>query len=154
MGLATTNSTAQSLNYVATNTSVPSLVDGVHHFVVTTSAAGVTVTMDGTEVLSYATTLPPYVLVGFTGATGGFADIHQVQNVAITAGPPPPVPAVTGVSPSSGSTAGGTDVTISGSGFSGASGVNFGGVAGDEFLGRQRRVDHGDGRRRAPGPWT
>ncbi len=116
---------------------MPSLVDGVHHFVVTTSATGVTVTMDGAQVLSYATTLPPYVLVGFTGATGGFADIHQVQNVSITAGPPPPVPAVTGVSPSSGSTAGGTVVTITGSGFSGASAVKFGGVAGDELLGGQ-----------------
>ena len=96
------------MNYVTTNTSVASLVTGVHHFVVTTSATGLTVTMDGTQVLSYTTSLPPYVLVGFTGATGGFNDIHQVQNVSITAGPPPPVPAVTGVSPATGSTAGGT----------------------------------------------
>ena len=48
--------------------------------------------MDGTQVLDYDTTLPPYVLLGFTGATGGFNDVHQIQNVAITAGPPPPPP--------------------------------------------------------------
>ena len=109
----------------------------MHHFVVTTTATGLTVTMDGAQVLSFATTLPPYVLVGFTGATGGFNDIHQVQNVSITAGPPAPVPAVTAVSPASGPTTGGTVVTISGSGFTGANAVKFGGVAGHEFLGRQ-----------------
>src|SRR5262249_36935324 len=41
--------------------------------------------------------------------------------------------AVSGVSPTSGSTAGGTSVTISGSGFTGASAVSFGGVAAAGF---------------------
>ena len=94
---------------MATNTTVPSLIGGVHHFVVTTTATGLTVSMDGTQVLTYTTRLPPYVLVGFTGATGGINDIHQVQNVSITAGPPPPMPTVNGVSPASGPTTGGTD---------------------------------------------
>ena len=126
VGIATASPPAQSLNYVRTNSTVPSLVGGVHHFVVTTSSTGLTVSMDGTQVLTYTTSLPPYVLVGFTGATGGFNDIHQVQNVSITAGPPPPVPTVTGVSPSSGPITGGTTVTITGTGFSGATAVNFG----------------------------
>jgi hypothetical protein len=39
-----------------------------------------------------------------------------------------PVPTVTGVSPSSGAAAGGTTVTITGSGFTGATGVSFGGT--------------------------
>jgi hypothetical protein len=39
-----------------------------------------------------------------------------------------PVPAITSVSPSSGSTTGGTPVTIKGSGFTGATGVAFGNV--------------------------
>ena len=82
------------LNYVATNTNIPSLRNTVHHFVVTTTSTGITVTMDGTQVLSYTTTLPPYVLVGFTGGTGGGNDVHQVQNVAITSGPPPAAPTV------------------------------------------------------------
>ncbi len=67
VGIATTNSPMQSLNYVATNSSIPSLRNTVHHFVVTTTSTGITVTMDGTQVLTYATTLPPSVLVGFTG---------------------------------------------------------------------------------------
>jgi hypothetical protein len=40
-----------------------------------------------------------------------------------------PVPAVTGISPSSGSTAGGTVVTLTGTGFTAGNGVSFGGVA-------------------------
>ena len=84
---------------MTTNSSIPSLLNTVHHFVVTTTSTGITVTMDGIQVLNYATSLPPYVLVGFTAATGGFNDIHQVQNVSITAGPPPPVPTVTGGEP-------------------------------------------------------
>jgi large repetitive protein len=40
-----------------------------------------------------------------------------------------PAPAVTGLSPSSGTTAGGTAVTISGTNLSGATGVSFGGTA-------------------------
>ena len=44
------------------------------------------------------TNLPPYVLLGFTGGTGGFNDIHEVENVLITAtGYPPAPPTVTGV---------------------------------------------------------
>jgi hypothetical protein len=85
--------------------------------------------MDGTQVLAYATKLPPQVLVGFTAATGGFNDIHQVQNVRITTGPPPPAPAVTSVSPSSGPTTGGTSVTITGTALTGATSVKFGSTA-------------------------
>jgi hypothetical protein len=44
-----------------------------------------------------------------------------------------PVPSVTGVSPSSGTNAGGTSVTVSGSGFTGASAVYFGSVAAASF---------------------
>ncbi|HEY6294241.1 MAG TPA: IPT/TIG domain-containing protein, partial [Streptosporangiaceae bacterium] len=44
--------------------------------------------------------------------------------------PPTPAPVVTGISPSSGTTAGGTSVTISGKNLSSATGVSFGGKAG------------------------
>jgi hypothetical protein len=122
------------LNYVTTNSSIRSLVDTLHHFVVTTSATGLTVSMDGTMVLNYATALPPYVLLGFTGATGGGVDVHQVQNVAITGGPPPPVPTVTGVSPSSGPSTGGTTVTVTGTGLLSAVGVKFGNTQAANFV--------------------
>ena len=46
----------------------------------------------------------------------------------ITATPAPP-PQVTGISPASGAAAGGDSVTISGSGFTGATEVDFGGVS-------------------------
>jgi len=54
------------------------------------------------------------------------------DNFTYTAAPPPPPPAppvVTGVSPAIGSTAGGTGVTITGTGLSGATGVSFGSAA-------------------------
>ncbi|MGA2837796.1 MAG: IPT/TIG domain-containing protein, partial [Acidimicrobiales bacterium] len=44
-----------------------------------------------------------------------------------------PVPAVTGLSPASGTTLGGTVVTITGSGFTAASSVRFGPVAATSF---------------------
>ncbi len=59
---------------------------------------------------------------GGTSATNPPAD--QFMFVA------PPVPTVTGVSPTSGSTAGGTTVTVTGTGFTGATVVKFGTVAG------------------------
>jgi len=83
---------ANELNYVTTNSSIPSLRNVVHHFVVTTSSTGMTVTMDGTQVLTYTGSLPPSVLVGFTAGTGGANDVHQVQNVSITTGGRPPHP--------------------------------------------------------------
>ena len=98
----------------------------MHHFVVTTFSTGLNVTMDGAQVLTYATSLPPTVLVGFTGGTGGLNDIHAVQNVSITAGPPPPSPTVTGVNPNTGPSTGGTPVTVSGTNLTGASAVDFG----------------------------
>ncbi len=45
----------------------------------------------------------------------------------------PPAPTVTGVSPSTGSTAGGSSVTITGTNFTGASAVKFGTVAATSF---------------------
>ena len=133
VGIAATTPRQPSLNYVATNASVPALRNTVHHVTIATNSTGIVVTMDGNPVLNYATSLPPQVLVGFTAATGGATDVHQVQNVAITTGPPPPAPAVTGVSPTSGPSSGGTSVTITGSALMGASSVKFGSAAATAF---------------------
>ncbi len=57
------------LNYVATNTSIPSLENATHHFVVTTTSTGITVTMDGTQVLNYG--LPACRPTSLWGSRGG-----------------------------------------------------------------------------------
>ena len=89
MGIATGQGPRRAhCNTSPTNSSIASLRNTVHHFVVTTFSTGLTVTMDGSQVLTYATSLPASVLVGFTGGTGGLTDIHAVQNVSITAGHP------------------------------------------------------------------
>jgi len=134
VGIATgPGPTSDSLGYVTTNSSIPALRNTVHHFVVTTFSTGMSVTMDGNQVLSYATSFPSTVLVGFTAGTGQHTDVQAVRNVSITAGPPPPAPTVTGVSPSSGPSTGGTSVTISGTNLTGASAVNFGGMPASSF---------------------
>jgi hypothetical protein len=46
---------------------------------------------------------------------------------------PTPAPTVTGISPSSGTTAGGTSVTVTGTNFTGATGVTIGGTAATSF---------------------
>ncbi len=134
VGIATGQGpTAGTLQYVTTNSSIASLRSTVHHFVVTTFSTGLTVTMDGSQVLTYATSLPASVLVGFTGGTGGLTDIHAVKNVSITSGTPPPAPTVTGITPASGPSAGGTSVTLRGTNLTGASEVDFGAMPASAF---------------------
>ena len=55
-----------------------------------------------------------------------------------------PAPTVTGVSPNTGPTAGGTSVTITGTNFTGATAVKFGGTAATVVHGQQRHLDHRD----------
>jgi hypothetical protein len=140
VGIATTNTAQQQLNYVATNTTVPTIRNTVHHVVVTTTAAGIAVSMDGAQVLTYAPPagMPPWVLLGFTGATGGFNDNHDFQNIAITAGSPLSPPTVTGIDPNNGLNSGGGIVAITGTGFGGAgllgvTAVSFGTTAATSF---------------------
>jgi hypothetical protein len=71
---------------------------------------------------------PVDVVVTAPGGTSPTGSADQFTYLAVTA------PAVTGLSATSGSTAGGTTVTLSGSGFLGATGVFFGGVAAASVL--------------------
>ncbi len=59
---------------------------------------------------------------------GGTSGAAHFTYKAKQAPPPPAAPTVTGISPASGSTAGGTTVTISGTNLGGATGVSFGGT--------------------------
>jgi IPT/TIG domain len=62
-------------------------------------------------------------------AVGHVLNSTLVESTAAPSTNPPPVPAVTGVTPNSGPPVGGTPVTITGSGFTGATWVTFDGIS-------------------------
>jgi hypothetical protein len=41
------------------------------------------VSVDGVQVINVAVTLPPSVLIGFSGGTGGSTDVHTISNTTI-----------------------------------------------------------------------
>jgi hypothetical protein len=87
-------SASNLLHWLATSTAVPSLRSGTHRIKVQALSGTITVWVDDTQVLSDAVTLPPKVLLGFTGGTGGLTDVHMVAGVVIsgkasTVEPPP-----------------------------------------------------------------
>jgi hypothetical protein len=72
------------LTFAATK-NVPGLRTGSHVIGVSVSAGTITVTVDGTQVLSKAVAVPPTVRIAFTGATGSKTDNHLVSKASITA---------------------------------------------------------------------
>ncbi len=62
----------------------------------------------------------------------GYSDFDAYFKVIID--PPAPVPTVTGISPDIGPTTGGTSVTITGTNFTGATGVSFGGTSAASYI--------------------
>jgi hypothetical protein len=71
------------LHWLATTSSVRSLL-GPDQVTIVLDSGVLTVTIDGTQVMSQAVTVGPKVLVGFTGSTGSLTDIHSVSNVSIS----------------------------------------------------------------------
>ena len=71
-----------TMHWLATTTTVPSL-RAKRHVVVEVLGGTLTVTVEGVKVLTQAVTLPPQVLLGFSGGSGGSTDNHQVANVSI-----------------------------------------------------------------------
>jgi hypothetical protein len=99
------------------------------------------VTFGGIDATSFAVNSATQITAVAPPDAAGTWDV-QVINPAGTSNPDSAdrftytlasTPAVTGVSPSSGSTAGGTTVTVTGSGFTGATAVTFGSVAATSF---------------------
>src|SRR5262249_18543636 len=93
------------------------------------NATGFTVLSDG----SLTATAPAHAAgtVDITVTTpGGTSAITSADHFSYVAAA---VPAVTGISPNPGPTAGGTSVTVTGTGFTGATAVSFGGVAATSF---------------------
>jgi hypothetical protein len=78
-------SSGGDLTYLATATDIPDLRTGTHAVHITAGGGTLTVSIDGTQVISTAVDLPSSVLVGLTAATGGGAyDLHAATNVAVT----------------------------------------------------------------------
>jgi hypothetical protein len=86
VGIVNDLTAVDSLHFVASASVVPAL-RATNHVVVTVSSGQISVSINGAVVVSAAVSLPPNVLVGFTGSTGGLTDRHAVDNIAITAGP-------------------------------------------------------------------
>jgi hypothetical protein len=83
-----TSAVPDAMHWLATSTAVPSLRTK-RHVVVEVLNGVLTVKVEGVQVISQAVTLPPQVLLGFSGGSGGATDNHQVSNVAIAGDPPP-----------------------------------------------------------------
>ena len=81
------------------------------------------------------------------------SDTAIVKSSPYSVGSPPPRPVVSGVSPAEGPAAGGTNVTISGSGFSSATTVKFGLTTGGASI-TGRGPDYGSPRLPRPGSGT
>jgi hypothetical protein len=88
-----------------------------------TPASNITVSSDRTQIT--ATSPAGTGTVPITVTTAGGSAHDQFTYI--------PPPTVTGISPSNGSSAGGTTVIITGTGFTGATGVSFGGTAASSF---------------------
>lgn len=68
-----------------------------------------------------------------TESDQGAAILALAQKLAVSTPAPSTVPVVTAISPANGSIAGGAAVTVTGTGFTGATSVNFGTVAATSF---------------------
>jgi hypothetical protein len=85
IGLST-GTTDGVLTYVATATDVPDLRSGTHRIAISATGGSVTVSVDGGRVISAGVSLPPSVLVAFTGSTGGATDQHVIRDASVTSG--------------------------------------------------------------------
>jgi hypothetical protein len=97
----------------------------------TWNGAGTTMTFTPTAPLAASTSYTANVSTEATDLAGN--PLQGAATWSFTTAAVTPPPSVTGVSPVSGPIAGGTSVTITGSGFTGATAVAFGGAAASSF---------------------
>ncbi len=81
------------LHWLATANLTAPLQGATHHVKVTTAAGTMTVSIDGTSVLSQAVTLPPSAFLGFSAGTGGATNRHAISHLVVKAGSEAPQPA-------------------------------------------------------------
>jgi Abnormal spindle-like microcephaly-assoc'd, ASPM-SPD-2-Hydin len=81
-------STASAMTAVASNTSIPTLRNATNTIKITvTTASHIVVTINGTQVLDAAVTLPGKTLVAFTAGSGSLTDTHTAASPTITYSP-------------------------------------------------------------------
>lgn len=86
IGVATgaSSSDRRILTWAATTTAILALRNIVRHIQVTVLDQQLTVSVDGSQVLTTRVILPAKTQLGFTGSDGGKTDRHAVSNVVIT----------------------------------------------------------------------
>jgi hypothetical protein len=79
-------STTSAMTAIASNKSIPTLRNAGAHTIgiMVTSSSHIVVTIDGTQVMDAAVTLPASTLVSFTAGTGSMTDTHTAANPVVT----------------------------------------------------------------------
>ncbi len=134
-GLAGTVKLNYSLTIITPNTGTTA--GGTAVTLTGTNFTGATgVTFGGTAATSFLVTSATTITCTTPGGAAGTANVvvttpggTNAANTLFTYGAPPSPPTLTSVSPPTGTTAGGTTVTLTGTGFTGAPSVTFGGNA-------------------------
>ena len=84
VGISDGSAGAGLLHWLSTATSIPGLRTATRHIKIETLNGTITVWIDGAQALTGTFALPPKVLLGFTGGTGGSNDLHKAANVTVT----------------------------------------------------------------------
>jgi hypothetical protein len=82
---AITTASRTTISYLQTAAEIGQLRTGTHDVSVTVRSGVLTVVLDGQRVLAAAVSLPPTVVLAYTGSTGLTTDWHIVRNAAISA---------------------------------------------------------------------
>jgi hypothetical protein len=94
-GIAT-GASSGVLKFAQTVFEIPPLRTGTHNVQVAVGGGFITVYLDGAQILYAHVSLPPEVLLAFTGSTSGLNDVHAMRDAAISATrfalPPPGSP--------------------------------------------------------------
>jgi hypothetical protein len=87
---------SNELHWLGTANLASALQGATHHVkVVTSNGTTLTVSIDGTQVLTQAVTLPTSAYLGFSAGTGGLNNRHAVAHLVVSSGAPPPPPGAT-----------------------------------------------------------
>jgi hydroxymethylglutaryl-CoA reductase len=75
------------LHWLATANLVAKLQNATHQIKVVTSGGLITISVDGTQVLSQAVTLPSTAFIGFSGGTGSNYNRQAIFHLSVIASP-------------------------------------------------------------------